>query len=170
MTAMQLERAESGMNQVVNQRMGKRQLMRWSLERANLLLEVRCAMPEICQLEEVEKLRDKLAPAEPHECGTLAGFGPDTVCESGDGGTPLTVAQLADSVKQCESEESRIRELVAQVDARNLQATITGPPFCFGTAPRYRDRQTYESCKVLFCTTEPVKRNSQVEGNCRHPG
>lgn len=36
--------AESGMNHLVNQRMGKRQPMRWSLEGAHLLLQVRCAM------------------------------------------------------------------------------------------------------------------------------
>jgi len=48
-------------------------------------------------------------------------FGPDTVCESGDGGAPLTVAQLAELVKQCESEETRIRELLALFDARMLR-------------------------------------------------
>lgn len=44
--------------------------------------------------------------------------GPDTVCETGNGGAPLTVAKLADMVKQFESEEARIRELLARVDAR----------------------------------------------------
>ena len=32
------------MNHVVNQRMGKRQPIRWSLEGSHLLLKVRCAM------------------------------------------------------------------------------------------------------------------------------
>ena len=36
--------AESGMNHVVNARMGKRQPMRWSAEGAHLLLQVRCAL------------------------------------------------------------------------------------------------------------------------------
>jgi hypothetical protein len=36
--------AESGMNHLVNQRMGKHQLMRWSAEGAHLLLQVRCAV------------------------------------------------------------------------------------------------------------------------------
>jgi hypothetical protein len=36
--------AESGMAHLVNQRMGKRQPMCWSLEGAHLLLQVRCAM------------------------------------------------------------------------------------------------------------------------------
>jgi hypothetical protein len=36
--------AESGMNHLVNQRMGKHQPMRWSAEGAHLLLQVRCAM------------------------------------------------------------------------------------------------------------------------------
>jgi hypothetical protein len=36
--------AESGMNHLVNQRMGKHQPMRWSAERAHLLLQVRCAV------------------------------------------------------------------------------------------------------------------------------
>jgi hypothetical protein len=36
--------AESGMSHIVNQRMGKRQPMRWSLEGAHLLLQVRCAV------------------------------------------------------------------------------------------------------------------------------
>jgi hypothetical protein len=36
--------AESGMSHLVNQRMGKRQPMCWSLEGAHLLLQVRCAM------------------------------------------------------------------------------------------------------------------------------
>ncbi len=36
--------AESGMTHLVNQRMGKRQPMCWSLEGAHLLLQVRCAM------------------------------------------------------------------------------------------------------------------------------
>jgi hypothetical protein len=35
--------AESGMNHLVNQRMGKRQPMRWSADGAHLLLQVRCA-------------------------------------------------------------------------------------------------------------------------------
>ncbi|MEO7208315.1 MAG: hypothetical protein ABI145_16395 [Steroidobacteraceae bacterium] len=36
--------AESGMSHIVNQRMGKRQSMRWSLEVAHFLLQVRCAV------------------------------------------------------------------------------------------------------------------------------
>jgi hypothetical protein len=36
--------AESGMNHLVNQRMGKHQPMRWSAEGAHLLLQVRCAV------------------------------------------------------------------------------------------------------------------------------
>lgn len=36
--------AESGMNRLVNQRMGKHQPMRWSAEEAHLLLQVRCAV------------------------------------------------------------------------------------------------------------------------------
>jgi hypothetical protein len=32
------------MSHVINQRMGKRQPMSWSIEGAHLLLEVRCAM------------------------------------------------------------------------------------------------------------------------------
>jgi hypothetical protein len=36
--------AESGMNHLVNQRMGKHQPMRWSGEGAHLLLQVRCAV------------------------------------------------------------------------------------------------------------------------------
>ena len=36
--------AESGMSHIVNQRMGKRQPMCWSLEGAHLLLQVRCAV------------------------------------------------------------------------------------------------------------------------------
>jgi hypothetical protein len=36
--------AESGMSHLVNQRMGKRQPMRWSSEGAHLLLQVRCAV------------------------------------------------------------------------------------------------------------------------------
>ena len=36
--------AESGMNHLVNARMGKRQPMRWSAEGAHLLLQVRCAL------------------------------------------------------------------------------------------------------------------------------
>jgi hypothetical protein len=35
--------AESGMSHLVNQRMGKRQPMCWSLEGAHFLLQVRCA-------------------------------------------------------------------------------------------------------------------------------
>ena len=36
--------AESGMNHLINQRMGKRQLMRWSADGAHALLQVRCAL------------------------------------------------------------------------------------------------------------------------------
>jgi hypothetical protein len=36
--------AESAMSHLVNQRMGKRQPMRWSSEGAHLLLQVRCAV------------------------------------------------------------------------------------------------------------------------------
>jgi hypothetical protein len=36
--------AESGMSHLVNQRMGKRQPMCWSLEGAHFLLQVRCAV------------------------------------------------------------------------------------------------------------------------------
>ena len=36
--------AESGMNHLINQRMGKRQPMRWSADGAHALLQVRCAM------------------------------------------------------------------------------------------------------------------------------
>jgi hypothetical protein len=36
--------AESAMSHVINQRMGKRQPMRWSSEGAHLLLQVRCAV------------------------------------------------------------------------------------------------------------------------------
>jgi hypothetical protein len=36
--------AESAMNHLVNERMGKRQQMRWSAEGAHLLLQVRCAV------------------------------------------------------------------------------------------------------------------------------
>jgi len=36
--------AESVMSHLVNQRMGKRQSMRWSCEGAHLLLQVRCAV------------------------------------------------------------------------------------------------------------------------------
>jgi hypothetical protein len=36
--------AESGMNHLVNQRMGKHQPMRWSADGAHLLLQVRCAV------------------------------------------------------------------------------------------------------------------------------
>ena len=36
--------AESAMSHLVNQRMGKRQRMRWSCEGAHLLLQVRCAV------------------------------------------------------------------------------------------------------------------------------
>jgi len=36
--------AESGMNHLINQRMGKRQPMRWSADGAHLLLQVRCAV------------------------------------------------------------------------------------------------------------------------------
>jgi hypothetical protein len=40
--------AESGTNHLVNQRMGKHQPMRWSAERAHLLLQVRCAVVDRC--------------------------------------------------------------------------------------------------------------------------
>ena len=36
--------AESAMSHLVNERMGKRQPMRWSAEGAHLLLQVRCAV------------------------------------------------------------------------------------------------------------------------------
>jgi|SRR5271165_594370 len=36
--------AESGMSHLVNERMGKRQPMRWSAEGAHQLLQVRCAV------------------------------------------------------------------------------------------------------------------------------
>jgi hypothetical protein len=36
--------AESGMNHLINARMGKRQPMRWSAEGAHLMLQVRCAL------------------------------------------------------------------------------------------------------------------------------
>jgi hypothetical protein len=36
--------AESGMNHLINQRMGKHQPMRWSAEGAHMLLQVRCAV------------------------------------------------------------------------------------------------------------------------------
>jgi hypothetical protein len=36
--------AESGMNHLINQRMGKRRPMRWSADGAHLLLRVRCAV------------------------------------------------------------------------------------------------------------------------------
>src|SRR5258708_11157218 len=42
--------AESGMSHLVNQRMGKRQPMRWSAEGAHQLLQVRCAVRD-CRLE-----------------------------------------------------------------------------------------------------------------------
>jgi hypothetical protein len=52
-----------------------------------------------------DALRKLLATRSALAIATLAGFAPDTVCESGDGETPLTVAQLSNLVKQCESEE-----------------------------------------------------------------
>jgi hypothetical protein len=42
--------AESGMSHLVNQRMGKRQPMRWSAGGAHQLLQVRCAVLD-CRLE-----------------------------------------------------------------------------------------------------------------------
>jgi hypothetical protein len=42
--------AESGMSHLVNQRMGKRQPMRWSAEGAHQLLQVRCGVLD-CRLE-----------------------------------------------------------------------------------------------------------------------
>ncbi|SPE43648.1 hypothetical protein SBA7_1620008 [Candidatus Sulfotelmatobacter sp. SbA7] len=74
--------------------------------------------PRMMLTIQADALRKLLAARSALAIATLAGFGPDTVCESGDGGTPLTVAQLAELVKRCESEESRIRELLALVDAR----------------------------------------------------
>jgi len=85
--------------------------------RDSLLAELASARDDLVKLR-TDALRKLLAARSALAIATLAGFGPDTVCESGDGGTPLTVAQLADLVKQCESEESRVRELLAQVDAR----------------------------------------------------
>jgi len=63
-------------------------------------------------------LRKLLAARSALAIAYMAGFGSDSVCESADDGTPLTVAQLAELVKQCEPEESRIRERLEQVDAR----------------------------------------------------
>ncbi|SPJ16996.1 hypothetical protein SBBP2_2340006 [Burkholderiales bacterium] len=45
------------------------------------------------------------------------GFSADTRFDLGVGGTPISPAQLAASIKQIESEATRVRELLAQVDA-----------------------------------------------------
>ena len=42
----------------------------------------------------------------------------DTRVGSGLSGTPMTIAQLSDFVRQCEVEEAQMRELLARVDAR----------------------------------------------------
>ena len=61
--------AESVMNHLVNQRMGKRQPMRWSCEGAHLLLQVRCAVLDQ-RLDRLfrewhPKFRNQLAPPLP---------------------------------------------------------------------------------------------------------
>jgi hypothetical protein len=45
------------------------------------------------------------------------GFSADTRLDLGAGGTPISPAQLAASIKQTESDMTRVRELLAQVDA-----------------------------------------------------
>jgi hypothetical protein len=62
--------AESGMSHLVNQRMGKRQPMRWSAEGAHQLLQVRCAVLD-CRLEGFfRELHPKfrLTPSVEHGC------------------------------------------------------------------------------------------------------
>jgi len=85
--------------------------------RESLFADLACARADVVTLG-ADALRTLLAARSALAIASIAGFGPDTVCEVGDGGAPLTVAQLADLVKQCESEEARIRELLEQVDAR----------------------------------------------------
>jgi hypothetical protein len=62
--------AESGMSHLVNQRMGKRQSMRWSAEGAHQLLQARCAVLD-CRLEAFfRELHPKfrLSPPAEREC------------------------------------------------------------------------------------------------------
>jgi hypothetical protein len=85
--------------------------------RDSLLADLVSARDDLVALQ-ADALRKLLAARSALAIANMAGLGPNTVCQSTDGGTPLTVAQLADLVKQCESEESRIRELLARVDSR----------------------------------------------------
>jgi hypothetical protein len=57
----------------------------------------------------------------------IAGFGPDAVCQMGGEGTPLTLAQLSDRIKQFESEEAQVCALIAQIDARGVRGASIRP-------------------------------------------
>jgi len=88
--------------------------------RESLLADLASARADLIEILK-DAIRKVLAAQSALAIAYMAGFAPDTVCESGDGVAPLTVAELAELVKQCESEESRIRELLAQVDERFAQ-------------------------------------------------
>jgi hypothetical protein len=49
---------------------------------------------------------------------SVAGYGPGTMCFAGAEGAQLTVAELADLVKELATNEDRVRNLIAEVDAR----------------------------------------------------
>src|SRR5882762_11988264 len=55
---------------------------------------------------------------------------PGTVCFVGEGGTQLTVADLADLVKELATNEGRLRHLIAQVDeqATRILKSMPGEP------------------------------------------
>jgi hypothetical protein len=91
--------------------------------RDSLLANLTSAHADLVEILK-DTLRKLLAARSALAIATLGGFSHDTVCGSGDGGTPLTVAQLAELVKQCESEDGRIRELLAQVDARLAEVSL----------------------------------------------
>jgi len=68
--------------------------------RETLLADLASARADLVAIQ-ADTLRKLLAARSAIAIATLASLGPETVCEAGDGGAPLTVARLADLVRQC---------------------------------------------------------------------
>ena len=85
--------------------------------RASLLADLASARADLIEIY-ASTLHRLSAARSAQWIAATAGFSAETRVELGAGGTPISPAQLAASIKQIESEITRVRDVLAQVDAQ----------------------------------------------------
>jgi hypothetical protein len=85
-----------------------------------LLADLACARATLVDIH-LRAIKQVIAARAALGIASVAGFGPGTVCFTNGEGKRLTVAQVADLVKELAANEDQVRNLIAQVDVQSTR-------------------------------------------------